>query len=73
MKSRSEVSDAMVGSNIAADVLSVVRNAVFAGAVAIPMALSAAADGFESDSYASAAELWLDVQNKMQVATERIL
>jgi hypothetical protein len=54
--------------------LSVVRNAVFTGAIAIPMALASAADGLESDAnFATAGELWLDVQNKMQVATERIL
>jgi hypothetical protein len=47
---------------------------VFVGAVALPMALLAATDGFESDSdLASAGELWLDVQNRMKVATERNL
>ena len=74
MKTRSEASDAAVGTNVAADVLSVVRNAVLASAIARPRALAAAADGFESDSeFASAGELWLDVQNKLQVAAERIL
>lgn len=74
MKTRSEASEAAVGTSVSADVLSVVRNAVFAGALAIPMALASAADGLESDGdFATAGELWLDVQNKMQVATERIL
>ena len=74
MKTRSDMSEAAVETSVAADVLSVVRNVVFAGAIAIPMALASAADGLEGDSdFASAGELWLDVQNKMQVATERIL
>jgi len=54
--------------------LSVVRAAVFTGAIAIPMALASAADGLQSDAnFATAGELSLDVQNRMQVATERIL
>jgi hypothetical protein len=74
MKTRSETSESAVGTSVSADVMSVVRNAVFAGALAIPMALASAADGLESDSeFATAGELWLDVQNKMRVAAERIL
>ena len=68
MKTRSEASEAAVGTSVSADVLSVVR------AIAIPMALASVADGLESDAnFATAGELWLDVQNRMQVATERIL
>lgn len=38
------------------------------------MALASAADGLQSDAnFATAGELSLDVQNRMQVATERIL
>lgn len=74
MKSHDELTDDVVGSNVASHVVDAVRHTVFAGALALPMALLAAADGFESDGdFASAGELWLDVQNRMQVATERNL
>ena len=74
MKSPEQVTDDVMGSSVATQVVDAVRHAVFAGAVALPMALLAATDGFESDSdFASAGELWLDVQNRMQVATERNL
>ena len=74
MKSPEQVTDDVMGSSVATQVLDVVRHAVFAGAVALPMALLAATDGLESDSdFASAGELWLDVQNRMKVATERNL
>jgi hypothetical protein len=74
MKSPEQVTDDVMGSSVATQVVDAVRHAVFAGALALPMALLAAADGVESDSdFASAGELWLDVQNRMQVATERNL
>ena len=74
MKSPEQVTDNVMGSSVATQVLDVVRHAMFAGAVALPMALLAATDGFESDcDFASAGELWLDVQNRMKVATERNL
>jgi len=74
MKSPEQVTDDVMGSSVATQVVDGVRHAVFAGAVALPMALLAATDGFESDSdFASAGELWLDVQNRMNVATERNL
>ena len=74
MKSPEQVTDDVMGSSVATQVVDVVRHAMFAGAVALPMALLAATDGFESDSdFASAGELWLDVQNRMKVATERNL
>ena len=74
MKSPEEVTDDVMGSSVATHVFDAVRHAVFAGALALPMALPAVADGFESDSnFASAGELWLDVQNRMQVATEKNL
>ena len=74
MKSPEQVTDDVMGSSVATQVVDAVRHAVLAGALALPMALLAAADGFESDSdFASAGELWLDVQNRMQVATERNL
>jgi len=72
MKSQDELTDDVVRSNLVSHVVDAVRHVVFAGAVALPMALLAAVDGFESDSdFASAGELWLDVQNRMQVATEK--
>ena len=74
MKSRLEMNDDVVGSSVAATVVDAVRHAVFAGAVALPMAMLAVMDGFESESdYASAGELWLEVQNKLQGAAERNL
>lgn len=74
MKSPEQVTDDVMGSSVAAQVVDAVRHAVFAGAMALPMALLAAADGFESESdFASSGELWLDVQHRMQVATERNL
>ena len=74
MKSPEQVTDDVMGSSVATQVVDVVRHAMFAGAVALPMARLAATDGFESDSdFASAGELWLDVQNRMKVATERNL
>ena len=74
MKSPEQVTDDVMGSSVATQVVDAVRHAVFAGAVALPMALLAATDGFEGDSdFASAGELWLDVQNRMKVATERNL
>jgi len=74
MKSPEQVTDAVMGSSVATQVLNGVRHAVFVGAVALPMALLAATDGFESDSdLASEVDLWLDVQNRMKVATERNL
>ncbi len=74
MKSPEQVTDDVMGSSVVTQVVDAVRHAVFASAVALPIALLAAADSFESDSnFASAGELWLDVQNRMQVATERNL
>lgn len=74
MKSPGQITDDVMGSSIATHVIDAVRHAVFAGAVALPMAFLAAADGFESDSdFVSAGELWLDVHNRMQVAMERNL
>lgn len=72
MKSPEQVTDDVMGSSVTTHVADAVRHALFAGALALPLALLAAADGFESDSdFASAGELWLDVRNKMQVSTER--
>ena len=74
MKSPEQVSDDVMGSSITTQAVDAVRHAVFAGAMILPMAFLAAADGFESDSdFSSSGELWLDVQNRMQVATERNL
>lgn len=50
-----------------ASLVSTMRATVFAGAVALPMAMLAALDGFESDAeFASAGELWLNVQQRTQ-------
>jgi len=50
-----------------------VRHALFTTTVALPIALIAAVDTFESDSECtSAGELWLDVQSRMRTATERL-
>ena len=69
-----ETTDNVLGSSVTATVVDTVRRVMFAGAVFIPMALLAVADGFETNSnFTSAGELWLDVRNRMQVATERIL
>jgi len=70
MKSPEQITYDVIGSSVATHVVDAVRHAVVAGT----LALLAAADGFESDSdFASGGELWLDVQNRMQVATERNL
>lgn len=66
--------DEALGSSVKASLLGTVRHAVFATAVSLPMAMVAAMDTFESDSEAaSAGELWLEIQSRMTVATERIL
>lgn len=66
-------SDEALGSSVKASLLGTVRNTVFATAVALPVAMLAALDTFESDSEAaSAGELWLEVQNRMTIATERM-
>lgn len=68
-----EKADEVVGSSVKASLLGTVRHAVFATAVALPMAMLAAMDDFESDSEAaSAGELWLEVQSRMTVAAERL-
>jgi hypothetical protein len=73
MRSRLETVDQVMGSSVAASLVGAVRHAVLATAVALPMAMLATVDSFESDSEcASAGELWLDVQNRMKVATERL-
>ena len=73
MKSRLEMTDDVLGSSVTASFVGAVRHAVLATAVALPMAMLAAADGFESDSEcASAGELWLDVQNRMKIAAGRL-
>ena len=65
--------DEAFSSGVKASMLDSIRHAVLATAVALPMAVLAAMDGFENDSEAtSAGELWLEVQNRMTVATERI-
>jgi hypothetical protein len=72
MKSRLEMTDDGMGSSVTATFMSAVRHAVLASAIAVPLAILATAEGFEGDSEcASAGELWLDVQNRMKVATER--
>ena len=72
MKSRLEITDDVVGSNVTATIVDAVRHAVFAGAVAIPMALLGVMDGVETDSdFASAGEMWLDIQNRIDIAADR--
>ncbi len=72
MKSQLEVTDDVVGSSVTATVVDMVRHAVFAGAVALPMAILGVVDGVENESdFASAGEMWLDVQNRMHVAASR--
>lgn len=74
MKSRLEMTDDVVGSSVTTTFMGAVRHAVLASAIAVPMAILTAMDGFEGDSEcASAGELWLDVQNRMKVATERVV
>lgn len=73
MKSRDETTDDALSSTMTASFTGAVRHAMFATAVALPLAMIASVDGFESDSdCTSAGELWLDVQNRMKVATERL-
>ena len=73
MKSRMEMNDDVLGSSVTASFVGAVRYAVLATAVALPMAILAATDGFEGDSEcASAGELWLDVQNRMKIAAGRL-
>jgi len=73
MKSQLEVSDDVLGSSVTAGAIDAIRHAVFASAIALPMAMLSALDGFETESgCATAGELWLEVQNKMTVATERL-
>ncbi len=65
--------DEAMKTSVTASFLGTVRHAVFATAVALPMAMLAGGECFESDAdCASAGELWLEVQSKMTVATERI-
>jgi len=72
MKSKLEVTDDVVGSSLTATIVDTVRHAVFAGAVALPMAILGVMDGVENDTdFASAGEMWLDVQNRMHVAADR--
>ena len=72
MKSRLEMTDDVVGSSVTANIVDAVRHAVFAGAVAIPMAILGVVDGVETESdFASAGEMWLDVQNRITAAAER--
>ena len=73
MKSRAETTDDAVGSSVTASFIGAVRHAVLATAVALPMAMLATVDTFEGDTdAASAGELWLDVRNRMRVASERL-
>ena len=66
MKSRLEISDDVVGSSVTATVIDTVRHAVFAGAIAIPMAILGVLDSVETDGdFASAGEMWLDLQNRI--------
>lgn len=68
-----EKTDEVFGSGVTASLLDTVRHVVFATAVALPMGLLSVTDSFEGDSEAaSAGELWLEVQNKLTVATERM-
>jgi hypothetical protein len=72
MKSPEQVTDDMVGSSVTATVVDMVRHAVFAGAVALPMAILGTMDSVETDSeFASAGEMWLEVQNRIQVAADQ--
>ena len=72
MKSRLEMTDDVVGSSVTVTIVDVVRHAVFAGAVAIPMAILGVMDGVETDTdFASAGEMWLDVQNRITAAADR--
>jgi hypothetical protein len=72
MKSRLEMTDDVVGSSVTATIVDAVRHAVFAGAVAIPMAILGVVDGVETESdFASAGEMWLDVQNRITAAADR--
>ena len=48
MKSRLEMTDDVVGSSVTATIVDAVRHAVFAGAVAIPMAILGVVDGVET-------------------------
>ena len=71
MKSRIEATDDAVGSSVTASFVGAVRHAVLATAVALPMAMLATMDNFESDfDCASAGELWLDIQNRMRAVSE---
>jgi hypothetical protein len=66
------MTDDVVGSSVTANIVDAVRHAVFAGAVAIPMAILGVVDGVETESdFASAGEMWLDVQNRITAAAER--
>jgi len=74
MKSQLEVTDEAVGSSVTAAVVDMVRHAVFAGAVAIPMAILGVMDGVETETdFASAGEMWLEVQNRINVTSDRDL
>ena len=42
MKTRLEISDDVVGSSVTANVMDTVRHVMFAGAIAIPMAMAPA-------------------------------
>ena len=54
-----------------ATVIDTVRHAMFAGAVAIPMAILGVLDSVETDSdFASAGEMWLDVQNRITASAD---
>jgi len=66
-----EKTDEAFGSGMTASFLDTVRHAVFATAVALPMGMLLAVDGFENDSEAaSAGELWLEVQSRLTVAAD---
>lgn len=66
MKTREETTDDALSSTMTASFAGALRHTVFA------VAMLAAMDAFEGDSEAATAgELWLDVQNRMKVATDQ--
>ena len=72
MKTRLEISDDVVGSSVTASVMDTVRHVMFTGAIAIPMAILGVMDAVETDSdFASAGEMWLDLQNRITASADR--
>lgn len=71
MKTNDEAHAESERRSVAANLASVMRATIFAGTVALPMAMLAALDGFESDAeFASAGELWLTVHQRTQAPAD---